>query len=178
MAVASDSARIAASVRTAREYLNHHPDEARSTDPSARATVESGLRTVVEGPNSWRIETDMATGVGGGGSAPSPGWLLRSALASCDAVLIAMQCAVEGVTFTRLEAEVISESDDRGLLGLDAVPAGPLRMGTTIRIEASDTPPVQFDAIVERALRRSPVADAIRRAVPVTVNIALLPAAR
>lgn len=178
MQATSASERIAASIRAAREYLDEHPDKARSTDSSARAVVESGLRTVVEGPNSWRIETDMATGVGGDGSAPSPGWLLRAALASCDAVLIAMECAEEGVTFTRIEAEVVSESDDRGLLGLDDVPAGPLSMQTTIRIEASDRPPVQFDAIVERALRRSPVADAIRRAVPVTVNIISQPAAR
>lgn len=118
----------------------------------------------------------MAMGVGGDGSAPSPGWLLRAALASCDAVLIAMECAEEGITLTRLEAEVTSESDDRGLLGLDDVLARPLRMQTTIRIEAIDTPPVQFDAIVERALRRSPVA-AIRRAGPVTVNITPQPAA-
>ena len=68
MQATSASERIAASIRAAREDLDERPDKARSTDSSARAVVESGLRTVVEGPNSWRIETDMATGVGGDGS--------------------------------------------------------------------------------------------------------------
>lgn len=113
----------------------------------------------------------MATGVGGDASAPSPGWLLRAALAGCDAVLIAMQCAEEGLRLSRLETEVASESDDRGLLGLDDVPAGPLSVHTTVRIAAEGTPPSELRALVERALRRSPVADAVHRAIPVTVAV-------
>lgn len=113
----------------------------------------------------------MATAVGGEGSAPSPGWLLRAAPASCDAVLIAIQCAEEGVIPTRLETEVTSESHDRGLLGTEGVPAGPLSVRTTVSFEADGVSREQFEELVERALRRSPVADAVRRAVPVELEV-------
>jgi len=45
----------------------------------------------------------MSKELGGGGSAPSPGWLLRAALASCDATVIAIRAAQLGVTPTALE---------------------------------------------------------------------------
>ena len=59
----------------------------------------------------------MAESVGGGASAPTPGWLLRSALAACDATLVAMEAARDGVDLTELEVNVESESDFRGVLG-------------------------------------------------------------
>ncbi len=165
-------AAIAAAMAGAREYLAANPTKATSTDSAARARLVERLRVQVDGPNGWHLETDMATSVGGSGSAPSPGWLLRAALASCDAVLIAMQCAEEGVALTTLEAEATSESDDRGLLGHDEAPAGPLRYALTVRIEAEAQSRAALEALVERALRRSPVSDAIRRAVPIEVRLA------
>ena len=66
----------------------------------------------------------MATSLGGGGSAPSPGWLMRAALASCDATIVAMEAARAGIELTDLTVTVVSESDNRGVLGVgDAVPA-------------------------------------------------------
>lgn len=112
MAVSSTGQQIATSIRAARECLAKHPDEARSSDASARATIASGPRSVVERPNGWRVETDMATGVGGGASAPSPGWLLRAALASCDAVLIAMQCAEEGLRLSIRRGSALGSARD------------------------------------------------------------------
>ncbi len=59
-------------------------------------------------------------------SAPSPGWLLRAAEASCVATLITMRAAMLGIDLDTLEVTVDSVSDDRGLLGVDdTVPAGP-----------------------------------------------------
>lgn len=164
---------IAEAVRRAREFYTQHPEEAVSSDSAARAVLGEHLRVRVEGPHGWVLETGMATGVGGDGSAPSPGWVLRAALASCDAVLVAMQCAEEGVPLSELETEVAGESDDRGLLGMGDVPAGPLRMRTQIRavLAGDGLPGAEFAALVERALRRSPVADAVRRAVPVEVTV-------
>jgi uncharacterized OsmC-like protein len=173
MGLPPNASSIASAIGAARDYLAAHVDEARSRDSVARATLEQGLRVRVEGPNGWRIDTDMATAVGGEGSAPSPGWILRAALASCDAVLIAMQCAEEGVSLASLEAEVSSESDDRGLLGGSTgdVPAGPLSIRTDVSYLADGITREQFEGIVERALRRSPVADALRRPIPVEVTI-------
>jgi uncharacterized OsmC-like protein len=114
----------------------------------------------------------MATSLGGGGSAPSPGWLLRAAVASCDAVLIAIQAAEEGVRLTHLETEVTSESDDRGLVGGADVPAGPLRVKLEVRLATEDQlREDDLEALVARALRRSPVSEALGRVVPVHVTV-------
>ena len=81
----------------------------------------------------------MPASVGGAGSSPSPGWLFRAALASCEATLIAMRAAVQGIQLSRLEVAVDSESDDRGILGLDeGVPAGPLRIHVRVRLASPD----------------------------------------
>jgi uncharacterized OsmC-like protein len=86
-------------------------------------------------------------------------------------VVIAMQAAEEGVRLTHLEAEVTSESDDRGILGGD-VPAGPLRVKLEVRL-ASDGGPADGDleGLVARALRRSPVSESLGRVVPVDVVV-------
>jgi len=100
------------------KYLSEHPDECRYTDKTATAVVEEGLRCRAEGASGATLISDMPKAIGGGGAAPSPGWLFRAALANCDATLIAMRAAQTGVTLTTLEVTVDSESDDRGLLGI------------------------------------------------------------
>jgi len=90
-------------------------------------------------------------------------------------VLIAMQAAEEGVGLRSLEADVTSESDDRGLVGLGDVPAGPLSLTLTVRIAGEGTSEQELSALVERALRRSPVSDALKRSVPVQVVVQAVP---
>src|SRR5207237_8676785 len=108
----------------------------------------------------------------GGGAVPSPGWLFRAALASCEATLIAMKAAADGIELDRLDVTVDSESDDRGILGIDeAVPAGPLSIRIRVRIEAADTPAARPRATAGWGLHHCPVDDAARRAVPVNVEI-------
>lgn len=163
---------IAAAVASARAYLASNPAAAQRTDSAARAQLQDGLRITVTGPNGWHVETDMARSVGGGASAPTPGWLFRAALASCDAVLIAMQCAEEGIDLAKLETEVTSESDNRGLLGDPGAPPGPLKMTLTVWIDARDRSRRDLEALVERALRRSPVSQAVTSEVPIEVRLA------
>lgn len=111
-----DSIRTA--IETACTHLSEHPEKAVSTDAMAIAVLEEGLRFRVEGPTG-AVTTDMATSVGGGASAPTPAWLMRAALASCDATLIAMEAARDGVELTELKVSVDSETDFRGILGVD-----------------------------------------------------------
>lgn len=168
----SDPATIAAAVAAAREYLEQHPEQARSVDSVAVARLVDGLRVDVEGPNGWRVATDMSKGVGGTGSAPSPGWLLRAAIASCDAVLVAIQAAEEGVQLTHLETEVTSESDDRGILGGADVHPGPLRFSLAVRLATDGAPADRdLDGLVARALLRSPVSETLGRVVPMEVAV-------
>ena len=152
-------------------YLTAHPAEAHYTDSPATAALESGLAVTVQGPNGTSVRTDMPKSVGGGDAAPSPGWLLRAAQASCLATLIAMRAAQQGIDLGRIEVVVDSESDDRGILGLDdSVPAGPLSSRARVRIGRKDVPPDQLNAIIHWAEVHCPVQDAVSRAIPCTVE--------
>lgn len=163
---------IAQAITRSRQYLNDRPEKACSRDSKATAVLEEGLRVRVEGPRGWSLVTDMAPGVGGKGSAPTPGWMLRSASAACFASLIAMRAAEKGVDLSLLEVEVDSESDNRGLLGLgDDIPAGPLGLRTLVRVAAADADDATLRDIVQWADEHSPVDDAVRRAVPVELVV-------
>src|SRR5437868_4387418 len=119
------------------DYLREHRSEARYTDSAATAVLGDGLRVTVSGPGGASLTTDMPKSIGGRGDAPSPGWFLRAAQASCLATLIGMEAARAGVSLRRVEVVVESESDDYGILGIDeSVPAGPLSSKARVRIDA------------------------------------------
>ena len=163
-------------IRTAIEgavaYLMAHPDEAAYTDGAATARLEAGLRAVTTGPGGESVATDMVAAVGGGGTAPSPGWLVRAAAASCVVTLIAMRAEMLGVTLTDLEVTVDSRSDDRGILGLDpAIPAGPSSIRVAVGASAAGASRDDLDRLVHWAVDHCPVTDALHRAVPVTVEV-------
>lgn len=163
---------IAKAIAEARSYLSANPAEARYRDGAATASVEDGLRVRVVGTDGSSLVTDMVTGIGGGGSAPSPGWMFRAAYASCVATLIAMRAAVDGFSIDGLEVSVDSESDDQGILGIAPdVPAGPLRMRVAVRASARGGELAPIRAAIEEAVAHCPVHDAVVRAVPVEVVI-------
>ena len=169
--MAGDAIRNA--IRDASDYLTQHPDRARSTDSAATAVLADGLVVRVTGRDGATITTDMVPSVGGTATAPSPGWLLRAAEASCVVTLIAMRAAVLGVTLDRLEVTVDSVSDDRGLLGLDdQVPAGPLSGRVAVRLTAADTEPAALEEIARWGVKHCPVCDALERPIPVTIEVA------
>src|SRR5438309_9824678 len=153
-------------------YLKAHPDEARYTDSPATAILEDGLAVTVHGPQGLSIRTDMPKSIGGAEGSPSPGWLLRAAQASCLATLIAMRAAEQGQAPGRIEVVVDSESDDRGILGIDdSVPAGPLSSRARVRIGRKDVPPGQLKAIIHWGEVHCPVQDAVSRAIKRTVEV-------
>ena len=163
---------IRTKIEGAVEYLTEHPDEAQYTDSVARATLSEALRVDVEGADGERIATDMPPSIGGVGEQPSPGWLLRAAIASCVASTVGMEAAQAGVDLGSLEVEVDSESDDRGILGIDGeTPAGPLSASVRIRATAEGMAPEALTEIIDRGTRRCPVFDATQRAVEVTIDI-------
>ena len=162
---------IRTAIATASAHLAEHPEAAVSTDAAAIAVYEEGLRFRVEGPKG-AVTTDMANSVGGGASAPTPAWLMRAALASCDATLVAMEAARDGVELTELKVSVDSESDFRGVLGVDgSVSAGPRSVRVRIELAAANAAEDQLREIVQRAEARSPVRDAVMREVSMTTEI-------
>lgn len=116
----------------------------------------------------------MPPGIGGADSAPSPGWFLRAAEAACVASLMVIRAAALGIELGQVEVEVDSESDDRGILGMDeAIPAGPLSTRISVRVEA---PGRERDEIVELcgwAVDHCPVTDAVRRTIPLEVDVVM-----
>ncbi len=161
---------IRSALERAAGYVADHPDEATDLDTPATAFLVDGLRCRVEGP-SGELMTDMAKSLGGGGSAPSPGWLMRAALASCDATIVAMEAARAGIELTKLAVTVVSESDNRGVLGVGDVRPGPLSVRVRIELAASNASEDQLRELVHRAESRSAVGDAIAREVAVTTEI-------
>jgi uncharacterized OsmC-like protein len=160
------------SIEKAVQYLSENPSEARYTDSLAKARLGEALRAEVEGPNGERIIADMPGGVGGQGEHPSPGWLFRAAIASCVASTIGMEAAREGIELSSLEVEVDSESDDRGILGMDeSIPAGPFSTRIQVRAKADGVDAGRLRQILETGAARCPVCDATKRAVDVSIDI-------
>jgi uncharacterized OsmC-like protein len=163
---------IRTAIQGASAYLTDHPDEARYTDSLATARVDDALHVVVVGPGGERLETDMPGAVGGTGQLPSPGWYLRAAVAACAASLALMRAAQLGLDGFHCEVDVDSESDDRGILGLDAsTPAGPLSVRIGFRMTAVDAGLDRLEEIAVWAVEHCPVADAVRRGVPVHIEV-------
>ena len=162
---------IRSAIEAASGHLAEHPEAGVATDAAATAVREDGLRFRVDGPKG-AITSDMATAVGGGATAPTPGWLLRAALASCDATLVAMEAARDGVELTDLKVTVDSDSDFRGVLGVDdSVHPGPLAVRVRVELAAPNATEDQLREIVERAESHSPVRDALVREVAMTTEV-------
>ena len=163
---------IRQAIAAATDYLQRTPTEARSTDSAATASIVDGLIVRVTGPDGASITTDMVRSVGGTATAPSPGWLLRAAEASCVVTLIAMRAATLGIALDTLEVVVDSESDDRGLLGIDeSVPAGPLSGRVAVRLTADGVDPAVLEEIARWGVAHCPVCDALERVVPLTTEV-------
>jgi uncharacterized OsmC-like protein len=163
---------IREAIEAATTYLTAHPEDAEYTDGPAIARLESGLRVVASGPAGESVVTDMVPSVGGAGSASSPGWLLRAAEANCVATLIAMRAAQLGLAVTTLEVVVDSVSNDLGILGIDeAVPAGPLSSRVAVQIAVDGGSVDILQGLADWAVDHCPVTDAVRRAVPLTLEV-------
>jgi uncharacterized OsmC-like protein len=83
-----------------------------------------------------------------------------------------MRAAMLAIELDSLEVTVDSESDDRGLLGMDdSIPAGPLRGRVAVRLTSAGTDAATLEELARWGVKHCPVCDAVERAVPVTVEI-------
>jgi uncharacterized OsmC-like protein len=159
----------------AKAYLGEHPAEARYRDSHARARLGGGLRVTVDGPGGETLKTDMPKGIGGGALEPSPGWYFRAAAAACVASLIGIRAAELGLALPPKSVEVVvdSESDDRGILGLDpSIPAGVLSLKVVVRLDAPDLEASVREDLARWAVDHCPVTDTASRSVPVELSVA------
>lgn len=166
-------------IRTAIENVSAaiaaDPAKARSKNAPATARLVGGLQCELSGPYNERLVTDMPPAMGGAASGPNPGWLLRSALASCTATVIAMRAAKLGVELADLEVTCESDSDNRGILGLDEnVSAGLAAVRMKVRISAPGTPAETLREIVAWADAHSPVGCTMRNAPALRLDVEVL----
>ena len=134
------------------------------------------MRVVTTDAAGASVTTDMPIEFGGSGDQLTSGWLLRAALASCLATRIAMTAAVEGIELDSLEVHTRSQSDARGLMGMSetdgrAVPTEPREFELLVNIVAKGVSPERLRALVKTSESLSPVSEAMRHAVPVTVRV-------
>jgi hypothetical protein len=86
---------------------------------------------------------------------------------------VAIRAAATGVTLEHVEITVGSESDDRGILGLDPdIPAGALSMRVAANVRARGLDAAATDALVRWAVDHCPVLDTVRRAAPIELMTA------
>jgi uncharacterized OsmC-like protein len=164
----SSQTHIRESMQRVVEYYSQNPYDALSHDKEAVAIVEEGLRVRATGPDGQALICDMPKDLGGAETAPSPGWMMRAALANCEAVMIALRAAQLGLALTTLEVRVGSLSDDRGMLGMDdSKPAGPLNIKISVRIGAEGVSEEKLHEIIAWAEKHSPVGEPLGRIMPV-----------
>jgi len=151
------------------------PSRARGKNLPATARLTGGLRCELTGPYNERLVTDMPPAVGGGASGPNPGWLMRGAMASCTATVIAMRAAKLGIDLENLEVTAESDSDLRGILGLDeAITAGHGPVRIKVKISSPDATADVLRELVEWADAHSPVTCTVRNAPECRLEIEIV----
>ena len=166
---------VAEAIERLSATITAEPAKARAKNVPATARLIDGLKCELTGPYNERLVTDMAPAVGGTATGPNPGWLLRGAVASCTATVIAMRAAKLGVALDSLEVSVETASDLRGILGLDeSISAGHGPVRIMVRIGSSTSPPEVLRELVAWADRHSPVNCTLRDAPECSLDIEVL----
>jgi uncharacterized OsmC-like protein len=171
---------IAKAMQRARAIFARRPEAALHADEPAIVRWDQGMRVVARAANGIQVATDMPVELGGGGTAVTPGWLLRASLASCLATRIVMEAAAAGISITRLEVLARSTSDVRGLLGMageDGTPVTPAATGVRLQVKMSapNVAPERIRSLVEESFRCSPVSAALEQVTRVEFAIDLDP---
>jgi len=120
----------------------------------------------------WKFKVDIGKSEGGNDAGPGPGILERGALGSCLAIAYSQRAAILGIPITRLEIDVESDFDARGMLYLSDDPPGFEALRYKVHVE-SPAPEEKIRELIEEADKHSPVLDDFRRALPVESEITI-----
>ena len=156
-------------------YLKANPEKTKIKGKAATAVLESGLKVRTTGPKDQMIISDMPPTMGGGESAPTPGWFMQAALAACYASGIAMKAAQESIELSTLEVSIDAESDARGFFGFDeTIEAGPVNVKTSVLIGAKGVEEEKLRDLVNQVNKYSWVGNAVRRSVPIKTEVEIV----
>lgn len=120
----------------------------------------------------WTFKVDIGVGEGGNDAGPGPGILERGALGSCLAIAYSQHAAVMGVPLDKVEVDVESDFDARGMFGIDDRPPGFEELRYKVYIESSASEE-EVQKVVEKADKHSPVLDDFKRAIPVEREVTI-----
>jgi uncharacterized OsmC-like protein len=162
---------VAEALERARQIFLEKPAAARKPNAGATATWTGGLGCEITGPSGERAVTDMPPQMGGQGRGSNPGWLLRAAMVSCATTAIAMQAAMRGIAIEKLEVQVDSDSDARGLVGIQGVPMALQNLRMSVRLSASGADETVLREIATSACRASPVSATLGSGQAVAVDL-------
>jgi uncharacterized OsmC-like protein len=127
--------------------------KARSTITTTGRVTNGLACDVVQGRFNARL--DLAPGMGGDATGPSPGFFARAAIAGCVAIAVKMLAARERVTLEAVDVSVETDFDDAALFGLGSGTASPLETRILIDV-TTDAPKDHVRDIVHRALAMDP----------------------
>ena len=166
--------RVREALEKVQQVLPQRPSSGLKKNASATAAWVDGVRCEVEGSGGERVVTDMPAAMGGNAEGPNPGWLLRASMASCTATTIAIRAALLGIELTSLKVEVFSESDPRGLVGLEGGSTALVRLRMSISIGASNVPKDQLVELAKWAESRSHVSCTLRERPPIALAVSVV----
>ncbi len=163
-------------IRDAFERMQHvfakRPAVAHAT-ATMRARVIDGLRCEAR-EDDWLLSLDMPVEAGGTNWGATPGVHGRAALASCLAIGYSIELARAGIQARSVEVEVQVDYDNRGILGMDNIRPGYLKVTHTLYLE-TDAPLEIVQPALERARRNSPYLDVFSQAQPVSGQVVFGP---
>lgn len=133
----------------------------------SRSHLPEGMKCTSEEVD-WTIETDVVPALGGTGSAPSPGTLLRAALGSCMAMTYRLRAERAGIEVGAITVTVETDSAIEGMLFTDAdVPPGFTGMRFHVEID-TDADERDIRRAIDEGDRLSPVLDTLSRSNTIT----------
>lgn len=157
--------------KTMKEAFERNQQAVRLRPSLAKSTTVTKVR-LTEGTTCevehkyWSFKVDIGKAEGGNNAGPGPGILERGALGSCLAIAYSQRAALMGVPIERIEIDVESDFDARGMLGIDDRSPGFIELRYKVHIES---PADEEDIInvLDTADKYSPVLDDFKRGIPV-----------
>lgn len=160
-------------IRKAIEAVEIHLQSRTGPEPDtcATAVVEEGLRCRIQSPDGRSVSTDMPASLGGTATFNSPGWLMRAAIASCDATLLAMRAARKGIELDSIMVRVDAKSDGRGMLLDEGISPKSSEIRVLFDIRARNASREQIQELVNWVTAHAPVGNDISHAVEMSYEL-------
>ena len=166
---------VRAAFERATTVLSARPDLAKKPSAFATAVLGEKLSCRITGPGGESAGTALPATFGGEGNAPSPGWFLRAAIASCAASGIGAQALLKAIDLERVEVTVTCDTDARGALGIGEVTAAMTDLKMSVVLSSKNASASQLEELVRWVEAHSPVSCTIGAGRAPLVEVQIVP---